>query len=290
MEMVEEKMAEKGATALQFFFFFFLFTNISSYLIENLRGSPGINLAYVLEPDVPRFVKGDSLRLQQIVASLLVHCSKLTQSGEISVAVSLAAQPPPPSASPSSSPPGPDLPTPTSTVTTSPSPSAATPSEAMPAQIPTRTSTEALATGTPIELLVPRAPLRVPQSAICPPALTQNILSASLSTEDDAIHDNDDDAPSPPPATTSSAETTPREHSPPPGPQVMLHFEVHSTGMTIDKEEYAQLFKPFGQSDLPNSRKFGAAGLGTCAPFSLSRVCVESHLRKPCHFARFVHL
>jgi len=52
----------------------------------------------------------------------------------------------------------------------------------------------------------------------------------------------------------------------------MLHFEVHSTGMTIDKEEYAQLFKPFGQSDLPNSRKFGAAGLGLYICRKLSKM------------------
>jgi hypothetical protein len=161
----------------------------------------------------------------------------------------------------------------------------------MPAPITTRSSSEALAAGTPIELLVQMAPLRVPQSAICPPALVQNILSASLSTEDDAIHDNDDAAASPPPAATSSTETTPRDNPPPTGPQVLLHFEVHSTGMTIDKEEYAQLFKPFGQSDLPNSRKFGAAGLGTCAPFfALSRVCVWNSTHESRAFARFVYL
>jgi hypothetical protein len=118
----------------------------------------------------------------------------------------------------------------------------------------------------------------VSQSVICPPTLAQTLPSgASFSAEtaaiaapdDDENHDDGDRSEQTPPETSAASAR-------PAGPQVELHFVVHSTGMTIDKEEYVQLFKPFGQSDLPNSRKFGAAGLGK-APLSLA-VHPQRHL------------
>jgi signal transduction histidine kinase len=48
----------------------------------------GINLAYVIDNDVPKLFKADSARLQQIVVSLLNYSVKLMTSGEIVIAVS----------------------------------------------------------------------------------------------------------------------------------------------------------------------------------------------------------
>jgi len=44
--------------------------------------------------------------------------------------------------------------------------------------------------------------------------------------------------------------------------RALVHFEVHDTGMGIDKDTLETLFQPFTQADSSTTRKFGGTGLG----------------------------
>ncbi|RYP54580.1 hypothetical protein DL768_000640 [Monosporascus sp. mg162] len=53
---------------------------------------PGVSLALVLAPDLPKSVEGDSLRYRQIVQNVIGNAGKFTEKGTISVNVSLLEQ------------------------------------------------------------------------------------------------------------------------------------------------------------------------------------------------------
>ncbi|HSJ52344.1 MAG TPA: ATP-binding protein, partial [Anaerolineae bacterium] len=48
-----------------------------------------LNLAYLIEPDVPAAIAGDATRLRQILVNLLSNASKFTEAGEVVVTVSV---------------------------------------------------------------------------------------------------------------------------------------------------------------------------------------------------------
>ena len=89
-------------------------------VVEAQAAAKDINLAYVLDPAVPRHLVTDTLRLQQVIVNLLNHSLRITESGEIVIFISAgpdaprsssappasvgSAQPSPPSSSSSSSP------------------------------------------------------------------------------------------------------------------------------------------------------------------------------------------
>ncbi|MCS7260096.1 MAG: response regulator, partial [Anaerolineae bacterium] len=52
----------------------------------------GLELAYRLDPAVPRYVRGDPLRLRQILVNLASNSVKFTERGEIFIEVTLAGQ------------------------------------------------------------------------------------------------------------------------------------------------------------------------------------------------------
>jgi PAS domain S-box-containing protein len=54
----------------------------------------GLNLAYLMEPNIPAAIVGDVTRLRQILVNLLGNAAKFTQRGEVLVSVSLEALPP----------------------------------------------------------------------------------------------------------------------------------------------------------------------------------------------------
>lgn len=89
-------------------------------MVEAQAAAKDINLAYVLDPAVPRHLVTDTLRLQQVIVNLLNHSLRITESGEIVIFISAgpdaprsssappasvgSSQPSPPSSSSSSSP------------------------------------------------------------------------------------------------------------------------------------------------------------------------------------------
>lgn len=48
----------------------------------------GVNLAYIIDPSVPRYILTDRWRLQQIILNLLTHSLNLTESGDVIIHVS----------------------------------------------------------------------------------------------------------------------------------------------------------------------------------------------------------
>jgi signal transduction histidine kinase/DNA-binding response OmpR family regulator len=59
-------------------------------LLAPRAAEKGLNLAYVIEPSVPRAVLGDATRLRQILVNLLSNAVKFTTSGEVVVTVATA--------------------------------------------------------------------------------------------------------------------------------------------------------------------------------------------------------
>ena len=59
-------------------------------LLAPRAAEKGLNLAYVIEPSVPRAVLGDATRLRQILVNLLGNAVKFTTSGEVVVTVATA--------------------------------------------------------------------------------------------------------------------------------------------------------------------------------------------------------
>ena len=63
-------------------------------LISPKAGEKGLELAFLIEDQVPEFVKGDVTRLRQILVNLLSNAVKFTEAGEIFVSVTLADEMP----------------------------------------------------------------------------------------------------------------------------------------------------------------------------------------------------
>jgi signal transduction histidine kinase/CheY-like chemotaxis protein/HPt (histidine-containing phosphotransfer) domain-containing protein len=63
-------------------------------LLNPKRAQKGLAFKYFIEPDVPQHIKGDRLRLQQILTNLMSNAIKFTEAGQISLRV-IAYQPDP---------------------------------------------------------------------------------------------------------------------------------------------------------------------------------------------------
>jgi signal transduction histidine kinase/CheY-like chemotaxis protein len=62
-------------------------------LARALAGPKGLALKVSVEPNVPSVVRGDSLRLRQVLSNLLSNAVKFTESGEVGLEVCLAGAP-----------------------------------------------------------------------------------------------------------------------------------------------------------------------------------------------------
>jgi hypothetical protein len=71
--------------------------------VEAQAAAKDINLAYVLDPAVPRHLVTDTLRLQQVIVNLLNHSLRITESGEIVVFISAGPDAPRSSSAPPAS-------------------------------------------------------------------------------------------------------------------------------------------------------------------------------------------
>ncbi|MEO0380280.1 MAG: response regulator [Pseudomonadota bacterium] len=61
-------------------------------LVAVIAAEKGLDLAYVMEPDVPAMIVGDPTRLRQILLNLLNNAIKFTQEGDVVMAVSMTGK------------------------------------------------------------------------------------------------------------------------------------------------------------------------------------------------------
>ena len=63
-------------------------------LLSERASKKSLELILSIDPDIPSFVRGDPIRLRQVITNLLGNAIKFTDHGEVVVSISLIAAPP----------------------------------------------------------------------------------------------------------------------------------------------------------------------------------------------------